>query len=1059
MSELENAEVLLAEAQRRSLLGRSALAEQLALLGTFSPDRLSTALAADDEGEGDPRSVLELLSRRLPSGELMLEDLPRINALTRMLSRGGHPELARVRRTISNVSDSPLQRMLDAFVLGGGPELEERDEDELIASLDVWGWATEAVARAHLVGLSPVTPGKDAIESRLALLNVTRAVRRLAAGGCLGREVQLGRLHGYLRRHSGPHDLRAEPAMVVYGIGGVGKSTLVARFVLDLYDERFDPATGVFAYLDLDRPTLADCDPEVLLTDITEQVAAQLTGHRRQFARNAEVKRRLQRGAGLEASDSAGSYRQQASQLVADLRLFAGGAIAVVLDTYEQLERNHPEQRGPVYELFGLLAADLPGFRLVVSGRSPATAFLDPARPDRVMRVPALEEPAALALLRHFVHKESERARRPAVEVGDELGREIVDLIGGIPLTLRLAARVLVQEGPEVLTDLRSRSRALDHLREEFVRGFLYQRILDHITAHHPPVTTPDLRRLARVSIVLRRITVELVECVLVPSLAPAPAGTATELFEELAGEVAFVELDGGVLRLREELRVPALVALRLADPGLVRHVHEQAAEFYRGRPGEEDKLEFAYHRLALGTPPDEFDEATLRRLAPATDDLPPSSAATLRDAVKNPARLVTARMLEEWENSIFPVVDAALREGRVAEARRLLSERPDRSPGTELYRLESRLAQAEHDLPAATDAAARDLKAAEAAADPTRFAAAALRLANLNELSGLGSAADEVLRAADDAKTLAGWVLLRLELLLNRMNLRERTRLENEEDRWLLEMQARSLMQRASARELAGNSALVRLLAAALGAEEPDRLREALRLIGLGHEEDPARVALLIESLADWDSSLDPPGKLASASNLRLEGGDPGSVRRAWSALSGLGTDATHVLDRVWEQIRPSVVVRERLREIYLWWAVGKPMAAVEASSGAPGSPAFSHSAGGGGAPPVHLRTDDPIDWSRPEVLQLEELILTAYPTSTDLLSLASRAGLDQTLISWASSGRRITREVLGVASRAHQLGDIVEAMLTDPEAVSVHWAVRQLMGEEWLSEHHPDA
>jgi hypothetical protein len=795
----------------------------------------------------------------------------------------------------------------------------------------------------------------------------------------------------------------------------------------------------------------------VLLADITEQVAAQLTGHRRQFARNAEVKRRLQRGAGLEASDSAGSYRQQASQLVADLRRFAGGAIAVVLDTYEQLERNHPEQRGPVYELFGLLAADLPGFRLVVSGRSPAAAFLDPARPDRVLRVPALEEPAALALLRHFVHKESERVKRPIVRVGDGLGREIVDLIGGIPLTLRLAARVLVQEGPEVLTDLHSRSRALDHLRGQFVRGFLYQRILDHITAHHQPVTTGDLRRVARLSIVLRRITVELVERVLVPSLTPAPGGTATELFEELAGEVAFVQLDGDVLRLREELRVPALVALRLADPGLVRHVHEQAAEFYRGLPGDENNLEFAYHRLALGAPPDEFDEATLRRLAPASDDLPPSSAATLRDAVRNPGTLIAAKNLEEWESSVLPVVDAALREGRLAEARGLLAERPDRSLGTELYRLESRLAQAEHDLPAATAAAASDLKAAEAAADPTRFAAAALRLANLNELRGLGSAADEVLRQADDAKTIAGWLLLRLELLLNRMNLRERTHLESEEARWLLEMQARSLMQRISARELAGNSALVRLLAAALGAEEPDRLREALRLIGLGHEEDPARVALLIESLADWDTSLDPPGRLASASNLRLEGEDPDSVRRAWSALSGLGTDASHVLDRVWEQIRPSKMVRERLREIYLWWAVGKPMAAGGASPGDPDSTAVGHAAGEGGEGWVHLLTDVPIDWSRPEVLQLEELLLTAYPTSTDLLSLASRAGLDQKMISWASSGRRITREVLGVASRAHQLGDVIKAMLTDPEAGSIHGPLRKLMGEEWLSQHYP--
>ena len=98
-----------------------------------------------------------------------------------MLKRGGLPELARVRATAASlVIDGPLQRMLDAFVLGAGPMLEERDEDELLASLEVWRWATEAVARAGLTRELYIGPDKDEIESRLALLDVTRAVRRLA---------------------------------------------------------------------------------------------------------------------------------------------------------------------------------------------------------------------------------------------------------------------------------------------------------------------------------------------------------------------------------------------------------------------------------------------------------------------------------------------------------------------------------------------------------------------------------------------------------------------------------------------------------------------------------------------------------------------------------------------------------------------------------------------------------------------------------------------------------------------------------------------------------------
>lgn len=1042
MSDLANPAALLAEAQQREELARLPVVEQLAVLGPFSP-ALVPELAGPGTGDTAESPVVQLLCQQLPSGDAVLADRPRIEALTRILERGGRSELARVRRSVRASTNGPLQRMLDAFVLGHGPPVEERTEDELVASLEVWRWATEAAARARQTGGVHIEPGRDAIESRLALLDVTRAVRRLAAAGCVGREPELARLHEYRRPRPAPAPLWDDPPLVLFGIGGVGKSTLVARFVMDLY-ERQSPDAGVWAYLDLDRPTVASGEPAVILTDIMRQVAAQRVDQRRRLARTADVKRRRQKGAGLEGMDTALSWQELATELVGEMRRIADGALVVVLDTFEQLEvldKAHPRTDGPtrareLRDLFAMLAAELPGFRLIVSGRAPAEVFLDPDRPDRRLHLRALEGDTAVTLVRHLVTAEAARLGRPPVEVDDDLAREVVSMVGGIPLTVRLAARVLAHDGVEAITDASTRARTLDHLRSEFVRGFLYQRVLGHINAR-PPVQTEDLRRLARASMVLRHLTVELVERVLVPALSPPPASTATDLFGQLSTEVALAETADGMLRVREELRVPALAALRLEDAALVRTVHERAVEFYGGQHDDAAAVELAYHRLALGASPASIDDQTLHRLDLTADDLPPSTAARLGVRVREPAAAAADRDLETWEGHVLQVADAALREGRLAEARRLLDQRPDRTPGTVLHRVASRLAQAEHDLTGATTAARMDLEAARAAADAPRFAAAAVRLAGLHEMQGAAAAAEDSLRLAGEDDLLAGHPLLRLELLLNRINLRERTGLTDGHAQWLLGLEARSLMQRSPTRELASSTALARLLAAAFGREEPARLREAVRRVGMGHEDDLVRVGQLAEAFAVWDMSLDPPGVLARGSGLRLESESPDAVRRAWSVLAGLGTDAGTLIDRVWSQATPPLEVRERLREIYLWWAVVPAVAAHVRPSEA-----------------GHLEHDAPLDWSKPQVLRLEELLITAYPTSTELLSVASQAGLDLESMSWASSTRRITREMLGLASREGSLEALLVAVLTDPSAGSVQPALRALMGERWLVE-----
>jgi AAA ATPase domain len=1029
----ERAAALLYEARRGNQLAASATARGLAVLGPFDPARI--------EGNAESEEVLALLCRPLPPRdgrrESLLRDARRVDVLAKILRESGHDGLAATRTALAQDLDSPLQRMLDAFVLDKDVPVEARGEDELIASLDVYRWATEAVARAGLTGSISVEPGRDAIEGRLALLEVTRPVRRLVEGGCVGRERELALLHAYRGAPPEGRGLSEEPAMVVFGIGGVGKSTLVAQFVKDLFDEGDGKPAQPWAYVDFDRPTLASYAPGVVLTDIVHQVAAQFPDQRRVLERSEVVEAQRDLGAGLEALDER-SYLARAAEFARAVRSFGDGTLVVVLDTFEEVEREAPKQANEIHRLFAGLAGELPGLKLIVSGRSPAAAFDSTPTRGRRMPILPLDDEGALVLLRHFVAAEAERADRPALALDDDLGREVVGLVGGIPLTLRLAAEVLVHEGAGAIEDAAKRGRALTRVREQLVRGFLYHRILDHISLEYA-AETRELRRVAKASIVLRWVTAELVEEVLLPTVGGEGRLPAGRLFDALADDVAFTERDGAQLRLREDLRGPALAALRIENGALVREIHTRAAAYFGKRDDDRDVLEHAYHRLALGEPvavvAAELGDAVVQRLEPTTGDLSPASAAEIGRALRDTGAAAEASDLVTWERQVLPEAEAALQSGDLVRARALLSKRPARSAGTELHRLTSRLLEAEGKPGAAAVAARRDLHASAAASDPVRYAAAAVRLAGLQEAAARPKEADATLQEAVAAPVLSGFPKLRLELLLNRMAMRERLGLQTEDSRWSLGLEARRMLKRLDPADVNFNTALVRLLAATLGRDEPQRVRAAARLLGFGRGESPVRVEEVVRAVAAWDAAGPDPGRLAAAQGLST-GSDPESLVRAWRArLAGLGTDAAPVLDKLWEFEKPPEPVREALRDVYVWWGVKLPPPDRTA--------AREH----------HFLADVPLDWSRPETIQLEELVLTGYPTSTETLSLADRAGIDMSRIAWSQADRTISRELLAVAARTGNVDELIAAMLDDPAAVSIHGALRELVGEDWLA------
>lgn len=1019
--DLEHARFLQAEAERSETLALGVLTDQLAVLGPFDPRRLP--------GTKDSADTLDLLCRplRSPSGEprAILLEYHRVEALERMLRTGGLAELRRARVAASDLGldeVTTLQRFLDAFITKKEVEPELLNEDELIAALEVQRWAAEAVARAGLSREIRAGPDRDLIEARLALLDVTRAPRKLIAPGFLGRERELAILHSYLDEDSSGLGLGSDPAMMVYGIGGAGKSTLIARLVLDLHEVALRGSRTAWAYLDLDRPTLSSAEPLVLLDDIVRQVGAQIPSYQRAQRHRKADWWRASIGSGFEADDHLLPYLERTAAIADDLRRRGVDSLVVVLDSCEDAQRGQEHFAEQLYGLFAALTRQFPRFRLIVSGRAPVPTFTRNSWPERQLHVLPLPTEQATELLRWFVQSSGQRAAR----IGDALAAQVIELVGGLPLTIRLAAEVMIHDGIDAIEQDAERARAIDRIRIEFIHGFLYQRILNHLEAPESgEVSTAELRQVAKASLALRRITTDLIGKVLQPVIGAYAHSAPADVFEVMAREVALVEREGDALRLRDELRGPALSALRLQDPRLVDEVHRQAISYYEARAIQpEAATELAYHKLAAGYEVHTVDPAILLELEPFRADFSHASAAALAQAGDSPEKLAAAGELENWERSIAPEIATAIRDGRLELARQLLAERQERTAGTELYRFESQLAELTNGLSGAITAAAMDLIASEAAASPERFTAAAVRTASLRERNGDPGAAAETLKRAEGTPLLAGHLELRLELLLNRMNVGERRELDSEDERWSLSLDARTLISRSNRRRVDANSALTRLLAAALGREEPDRIRRAVREIGLGHQENHRRVRVFIEALEAWTQEQPDPTRLARLADLPT---DPDDSASSWIGLAGLGIDAGYLLSRLWDVEPFPSHVREALRMLYLWWDLER--------EGRPDSASL---------------------WELSATRELEDIILTAYPTTTDLGTLADLAGIDRDLVAWRRPARVITRQLLNMADRNQGLEQLIDATWTDNREFSVHPRLRALLGDDYLNSHH---
>lgn len=609
-----------------------------------------------------------------------------------------------IRKALMNVTDrpkDPLQKTLEDYIFQKAPALDEQSHQQLLRTLQVSEW---------LNGIVNGVPQPEVVLHKIEIENLLVSFRFLVGDHFRGRTDELAVLSDYVgvaeassfkslvtRGLRQIFSLSEKPPLVLHGPGGVGKSTLLAKFVLDhvimatsgpadvsdIDSDRFP-----FAYLDFDRPSLIAEEPITLLLEALRQIEVQFPNSATSLKKlrdswNQRIERRTTRkrqpaGTTDNASariDKRDVYLDEFAEEIKPL-LTGDKPLLFILDTFEEVQYRSRAFVEEVFDFLESLQKRIPTLRTVLSGRAPivSTKFQTESLPISIFDT----EIAQGFLQSHGI-------------TDPELARVVAAQVGGSPLTLKLAVELLKREAPGAKGIKNLKTGLLKKIDDGAIQVQLFTRILEHI--HNP-----DVAKLAHPGLVLRRITPELILKVLAgPCEVDVPnIERARELFTELGKEVALVSQAGdNALIHRSDLRKVMLEPLRKNKADKVEQIHHNAVEYYLTFDDGVSRAEEIYHRLSLGIErsilESRWTDGIPQNLGSAIEELPLKSKAFLaaklnlevEDSVWEQAEL------EDWETHVFTRATDLLSLKQPLAALNFLRQREQRTSGSPLLMLE----------------------------------------------------------------------------------------------------------------------------------------------------------------------------------------------------------------------------------------------------------------------------------------------------------------------------------------------------------------------------------
>lgn len=679
------------------------------LAAVRDPDRLRPV--GPGAASGSAGSLLQqdwiVASGRKFDGHLMLDPGVRRAALKQLGSRSAILEALEAN---PGERSGLLQIQFERYLRGEASPLEAQTYDELECTHQVVLW---------LDGIVDNLPAITTVEAREEYLRLLQPFEALAGDAVFrGRVKELDDMRGYVGVVS-PESLtkrikdrafkwlrpRQQPALSVWGPGGVGKSALIMRFMLE--HSRLEEAGRIpFAYLDFDRPSLDVTYPLSLCVEMIRQLHVQFPG----IAGFDELRSEL---AGSAPPGSASVSTPSAAELdeqLASTRTFLAELLGVIesalgprpyvimLDTFEEVQYRGESRAHPFWDLLAELQQRRPFLRVVVSGRAPVTSLRLAGKEPNSIEVGALDREAALSFL-------------GVQGVGNKaLADRLFGMIGGMPLSLKLAAELVRRRetGKDSADALGEESGLLLEMSDEVIQGQLYARVLDHIKAE-------QVRRLAHPGLVLRRITPDVILNVL---NGPCSIGVrdiveASALQDELRRETSLVLVDDseGALVHRPDLRRVMLKLLAEREPAKVEEIRRAAVRWYRTQTGRRARAEESYHTLQLGDLPADSmlaDPEVKSSIQASISELPAPVQVELAGLGFLVAPEILERAsLEQRDAAAYAMIEERLPFGpsAVGDAERQLSalmrklERP-----SVLFRAAARVAQQQEDDEAAAE-------------------------------------------------------------------------------------------------------------------------------------------------------------------------------------------------------------------------------------------------------------------------------------------------------------------------------------------------------------------
>ncbi|MBX8467980.1 ATP-binding protein [Pseudomonas sp. RIT778] len=536
-----------------------------------------------------------------------------------------------------------------------------------------------------------IEPQLKALRRDAYLASLLSSYDYLLKDGFFGRSAEISRIHAFATALTAE---RRISILSITGVGGSGKSTLLAAALRPLTIRSFeDISAPMIVYLDFDRRAFLIGAELELSFELTRQLGQIVPAASDAFEQLREQtgRERVERGehskssvdAGTEAFSRQGSEFDWRARDIIELYRIDKRALILVIDTFEEWQRENYDRsdaEAPFNRILDWLSSVQNEWNLavgiIISGRASVSS-----RKRGIV--------SASIELEHLNNTESS-ALLKSLDVPAKAASRLAAIVGGIPLSLKLAARYFNNLSKDSQASfLEGANTELKGVSSIICQGILYKRFLDHIV-------DPQARKLAHPGLALRQVTPQLIKDVLaIPcNLGELSLESADNIFQKLSREVWLVEMHDGVLMHVPQIR-RVMLDMMNADPlysDKIRYIHQAAVQWYAGADrSDEDKAEALYHAITLADP-NEADwlvrtasRLSLARLVNSVGDFSPTKRVLILDQLKRKLTLADARLLPEIRRTTWMTERAneQIRLGQVSQTIDMWNELvPNQTPG-----------------------------------------------------------------------------------------------------------------------------------------------------------------------------------------------------------------------------------------------------------------------------------------------------------------------------------------------------------------------------------------